>query len=310
MANRKSDPSISVFQKIERLQGAVGEPKKGPKGSLSTDTYRPKRGSKGVADPQPAAYVDSKRKFVLREEPDQRVRLVRTVARKATPLSKKKSTDPEDNRVRITDTTKFPHRVNGLCIMTFPDNEQYIATGTLVSRCHVLTAGHVVYSKDHGGWAKSVQFNAAQNDWDLPYGSAWAAELITFKGWIDNELPAWDIGMLILDRNVGFQTGYMGLYSDFDEYLVGHPITVAGYPADKGGQQLWAATAPINAVNPYEIFHKAYTKPGMSGAAIYGTWPRLRLEHVCGVHTRGQPDRGSRISDDKFWRIRNEWLTR
>src|SRR3954471_7312734 len=92
-----------------------------------------------------------------------------------------------DNRVRITNTTAWPNSVHGHVIITYPDQKQYIGSGTMVNKHHVITAGHVVFSKANGGWATSIQFNAAQNDATLPFGSAFATYLFSFKGWTDSQ---------------------------------------------------------------------------------------------------------------------------
>jgi len=282
----------------------------------STGAYRPKQVEAAALEALPATYVDPAKKYVLVEEPDKRFRIVRTAAvGKVRLLSRAKdeAMAPTDNRVRITNTTAWPYRVHGHVIITYPDQKQYIGSGTMVNRHHVLTAGHVVFSKANGGWATSVQFNAAQNDGTLPFGSAFATLLISFKGWTVSQLRDYDTGMLILDRDLGNRTGWMGLITTSDGNLSNHQITVAGYPGDKGGQQLWAATAPIVSVSGHQISYNAYTKGGDSGAGVYGLWQGINLEHVCADHVAGPngvPNTGSRLARDKFDRIVNEWFPR
>jgi glutamyl endopeptidase len=282
--------------------------------SVSTGAYRPGRAAAAAAPQFPATYVDPAKKYVLVEEPDGRFRLVDTGRRaKVTLLAKAKAgaMAGPDNRVRITNTTAWPNRVHGHCIITYPDKKQYIGSGTMVNKHHVLTAGHVVFSKANGGWATSVQFNAAQNDSTLPFGSAFATYLFSFKGWTDSGLRDYDTGMLILNRDLGNQTGWMGLITTGDGNLSNHQITVAGYPGDKGGQQLWAATAPIVSVAAFQIGYNAYTKGGDSGAGVYGLWQGINGEHVCADHVAGPngiPNTGSRLAKNKFDRIVNEWF--
>ena len=40
--------------------------------------------------------------------------------------------------------------------ITYPDGEDFVGTGAMIDSYHVLTAGHVVYSNTHGGWATSI----------------------------------------------------------------------------------------------------------------------------------------------------------
>jgi V8-like Glu-specific endopeptidase len=276
---------------------------RGAGGLVTTGTYRP---------PLPDDYVNPAEKYILVEEPDKRFRLVDLGPEtRVTLLESRELQTGADNRVRITNTTSWPHSVHGHCIITYPDKNQYIGSGTMVNRHHVITAGHVVYSKANGGWATSIQFNAAQNDGTLPYGSAFATYLFSFKGWTDSQLRDYDTGMLILNRDLGNQTGWMGLITTSDGNLSNHQVTVEGYPGDKGGQQLWAATGPIVGVSGHQITYNDYTKGGDSGAGVYGIWQGIALEHVCADHVAGPngiPNTGSRLAQDKFDRIVNEWF--
>jgi V8-like Glu-specific endopeptidase len=295
---------------LERSQAKL---KRGKGDSTGTGGYRPGRPS-AVALEVPANYVRPDKRYILVEESDKRFRLVGTTAAKISRVKLRFKLKPQagvDNRVRITNTTAWPYSVHGHVIITYPDKKQYIGSGTMVNKHHVLTAGHVVYSKANGGWATSVQFNAAQNDGTVPFGSAFATYLFSFKGWTDSQLRDYDTGMLILDRDLGKRTGWMGLITTSDGNLSNHQITVAGYPGDKGGQQLWAATAPIVSVQGHQIGYNAYTKGGDSGSGVYGLWTGINLEHVCADHVAGPngiPNTGSRLARDKFDRIINEWF--
>jgi glutamyl endopeptidase len=249
---------------------------------------------------------------VLVEQPNRYVQLVRTANEsKVRRLPGTKRIVTADNRIRIMDTAAWPFSALGHLIVTFPSGRQFIGSGTVVNRRHVLTAGHLVFSDRHGGWATSIQFNAAQNEAVLPFGSAFAVRLFTFKGWVEDQDRDYDTGMLHLDRNLGNLTGWMGLITTGDADLSNHQITVAGYPMDKGGQQLWAATAPITDVMSHQVAYDAFTILGQSGAGVYGKWPGFRHEHVCADHVaglNGVPNLGSRIARNKFDRIVSEWI--
>lgn len=317
MAKSKQDHDVVVSARTlypGPLEPAVFKLKTGKDGSTSTGATRPTQAGVDALEVVPATYVDPASKYVLVEEPDKRFRVVRTASvGKVTLLSraKTKAILAADNRVRVTNTTAWPNSVHGHVVITYPDKKQYIGSGTMVNKHHVLTAGHVVFSKANGGWATSVQFNAAQNDGTLPFGSAFATNLVSFKGWTDSQLRDYDTGMLILDRDLGKWTGWMGLITTSDGNLSNHQITVAGYPGDKGGQQLWSATAPIVSVAGHQIGYDAYTKGGDSGAGVYGLWQGINLEHVCADHVAGPngiPNTGSRLARDKYDRIVNEWF--
>jgi V8-like Glu-specific endopeptidase len=323
MAKTQEGPDTVVFARTEQPEAVIAL---GPTelrlkvergGAATTGARRPRprtRALAAVRGPLPRSYMAPAGKYLLREEPDKRFRILGTApAGSVKALRRTQMRDASDNRVRITSTTVWPYSVHGHCIITYPDQKQYIGSGTMVNKHHVLTAGHVVYSKDNGGWATSVQFNAAQNDSTLPYGSAFATYLFSFKGWTESHLRDYDMGMLILDRDLGNSTGWLGLIATSDGNLSNHQITVAGYPGDKGGQQLWAATAPIVSVADNQVSYDAYTRGGDSGAGVYSIWDGISMEHVCADHVAGPngiPNTGCRLAQDKFNRIVNEWLTK
>lgn len=71
------------------------------------------------------------------------------------------------------------------------------------------------------------------------------------------------------------------------------------------------STAPIVSVAGHQIGYDAYTKGGDSGAGVFGTWSGVTQEHVCADHVAGPngiPNTGSRLAQDKFDRIVNEWF--
>jgi V8-like Glu-specific endopeptidase len=317
MIRAKQDPDATASAPTQ-YPGPLDPPKVGVEkhegGSAGTVTHRLVRRDRATPSfPNPSTYADPREKYVLEEEPDRYVRLVRTAPEgKIKRLPGTVHRADADNRIRVEDTAAWPFSAVGHLVVTFPSGRQYIGSGTMVNRHHVLTAGHLVFSNRQGGWATSIQFNAAQNEASLPFGSAFATRLFTFKRWIDHEDRDYDTGMLHLDRDLGNATGWMGLITTSDASLSKHQITVAGYPMDKGGQQMWSATAPIVDVTSHQIAYDTFTILGQSGAGVYGRWPGFRLEHVCADHVaglNGVPNLGSRLARGKFDRIVAEWMS-
>lgn len=211
-----------------------------------------------------------------------------------------------DNRIRITNTTSWPYPVHGHLIMRFPNGATYIGTGTMVNRHHVLTAGHCVYSKADGGWATQVQFNAAQNDAALPFGTAFATRLLSVKGWTTDGDSNWDMGMLILNSELGTRTGYFGVITfGSDAELKKSRVNVSGYPGDKGGRQMWTHNDIIKRTESERFFYDIDTMGGQSGSAVWSVWSGHAGEKVAGIHTTGSSsgNGATRISRPKFDRI-------
>jgi V8-like Glu-specific endopeptidase len=215
-----------------------------------------------------------------------------------------------DDRVRVPGTSAWPYRVHGHMIMRFPNGNVYIGSGTMVSKHHVLTAGHCVHSKEDGGWATSVQFNAAQNDASLPFGSVFATRLLSVAGWTSNGDRAYDMGMLILQSDLGQRTGWFGIITiPNDGELLRKRVNVTGYPGDKGGQQMWTHADAVKAVTPENAYYDIDTMGGQSGSGVWSVFPGHSGEKVACIHTTGASsgNGSTRISRPKFDRI-VDWM--
>ncbi|OQY19243.1 MAG: hypothetical protein B6I36_04650 [Desulfobacteraceae bacterium 4572_35.1] len=56
------------------------------------------------------------------------------------------------------DRNKQPYSNIGLIRVTFPDGSHFKGTCSIVGKNDILTATHMVYSPDHGGWASEYSF--------------------------------------------------------------------------------------------------------------------------------------------------------
>lgn len=218
---------------------------------------------------------------------------------------------PPDQRQRVTNTTAWPYRVHGHLIMRFPNGKTYIGSGTMVNRHHVITAGHCVYSHGDGGWAKSIQFNAAQNDANLPFGRMYATRLLSVIGWTQRRKSEFDMGMLILNGDLGRNTGWFGIITGPNSLLLRHRVNVTGYPGDKGGRQLWTMADVIKSVQAERFLYDIDTAGGQSGSGVWSTFQGHQGEKVAGIHTTGSlsGNGATRISRPKFDRI-VDWMRR
>jgi len=276
---------------------------------VSTDSFSPKSIKKNVAEnPEPVkGYIERFRSDTLC-----------VPSKECQPINSGKQLflyQPEviigpDDRVRVTNTLAWPYTVQGHMIMRFPNGKVYIGSGTMVSKHHVLTAGHCVYSKDDGGWATSVQFNAAQNDGALPFGSVYATRLLSVTGWTSNNDRAYDMGMLILQSDLGIQTGWFGIITiPIDGELIRKRVNVTGYPGDKGGQQLWTHADAIKSLTAENAYYDIDTMGGQSGSGVWSTFAGQTGEKIACIHTSGAStgNGSTRISRPKFDRI-VDWM--
>jgi V8-like Glu-specific endopeptidase len=226
----------------------------------------------------------------------------------------------KDGRVRVFQTGEWPYRVHGHLIMTFASGNQYVGSGTMVGPSHVLTAGHNLYSHSRGeGWATKVIFIPAQNEEMAPWGEAEGMALLSLKGWVNNADPRlsmpYDMGMIILDKEIGNWTGWLGVFSGPDELLKPLTVNVTGYPGDKGepshwSTQMWTMGHTVKSIDEDKLYYDIDTYQGQSGSAL---WTEYKDRYyIVGVHTygegiEGQGNSATRITKGKFSRIL-DWL--
>jgi len=175
-----------------------------------------------------------------------------------------------DDRVRITPTTNYPWSSIVKIFVTWDGYSTY-GSGTMIDKNHVLTAGHCVYSQEHGGWANSVKVVPGADNGNEPFGYAWAINMRTYTRWINDEDGKHDFAVLTLDRDIGLQTGWMELYSNFywDPIYTGI-LNTAGYPYDlDDGKNLYATHD--HGIDAYEYTHSYCLdiEGGQSGSPVY-----------------------------------------
>ncbi|WP_295465855.1 DUF4214 domain-containing protein [uncultured Pseudomonas sp.] len=157
----------------------------------------------------------------------------------------------------------------------FSDGTVFRGSGTVVGANDVLTALHVVYSADHGGWAtKIVVTPAADVDehtgaFSAELGTYGARRVIGYSGnWDTNgdgvpspDESGHDLALIGLDVNLGNITGSLG-YSSSQSGFNG---TMLGYPAS--GTGLMQETGTATYYPSYPIF---YVNDGLGAGASGG----------------------------------------
>lgn len=155
-----------------------------------------------------------------------------------------------DDRIRVNNTTDSPYRNVCFVEVTFPNGTKYRGSGTLVYFDVLLTAGHVIYSQENGGWATSVEVIPGMIDYNnRPLGSTVATQITTNSEWINNRNYEWD--WAILDLQSSFSTWQLfGYYSDYHKQ-VGKSVTTIGYPGDKGTNMYYSTDTVTEAGDRY-----------------------------------------------------------
>ena len=170
-----------------------------------------------------------------------------------------------DGRKKISNTTDSPYR--NICYVkaTFADGYSVQGSGTLVYFNVLLTAGHLVYKKDHRGWAKTVQVYPGKNGNSNPLGSATSTKITSNNAWINNENHEYD--WAIVDLNKKFNTWQLyGYYKNYNAML-GEKVDAIGF----NGTTMYKDTNSIRGIGDRYMHILCDTAGGSSGGAVIDT---------------------------------------
>ena len=213
-----------------------------------------------------------------------------------------------DGRTQVMLTTSYPWRTIGRLIIVWPDLTPANCTGSTIGRgdnqsFHVLTAGHCIYSHDHGGWPISLVFVPGLNGSYMPYGSAFGINFRSYTGWTVSAMREHDWGVITLDRRIGNHVGWMGR----ETHICPHShytdiLNVAGYPGDKQVGTMWHSSELGKECSEYNHWYWMDTFSGMSGAPVWRLESDSRYIHS--VHTLDidmtGANSGTRLDSNKY----------
>lgn len=183
--------------------------------------------------------------------------------------------------------TTYPWATIGRTWTKWADGTESSGTAEVIGPRTLLTAGHIVYSADHGGWASQVYFSPGQDGqrlqdsfWNTDfkrsdyqvYGESRATSLTTYPGWINSGDFNFDIGYVTLDRDIGDFTGWMGWgYNNDNNYFQNRLMNTAGYPGDltPDDYDMYWTSGTIQTVNANNLQTQIDTFPGQSGSPLW-----------------------------------------
>lgn len=192
-----------------------------------------------------------------------------------------------DQRVPITATTDIPWRRICALRIHFPSGATYRGTGFLIGPRAVATAGHCVYMKSQGGWARKIEVIPGCNGTKRPFGQVVATTFRSVGGWVNQGLPECDYGCIFVPPGSfnGFNLGSFGVAAFDAQALVAQPAVLAGYPGDKPFAEMWGMAEVIKAVTAKTLVYNIDTMGGQSGAPVYVK--RNGVRYVVGIHNYG-----------------------
>jgi len=232
-----------------------------------------------------------------------------TDAQRAALRAAKKAPMPEvvigtDERLQITNTNEYPWRCIASLRITAADGSGWIGTGWLVGPRILLTAGHVVYMADQGGWAQQIEIIPGREGITFPFGSCIATDFRSVQGWTQDRNSNFDYGAILLppENRLGDQLGWFGYQVHTDAELSGFNINVSGYPGDKPDGTQWLMFGPVKTTNERTFAYDVDTAGGQSGGPVWITFEGDDGRYGVGVHTNGSLSGNSatRIVQDMF----------
>jgi V8-like Glu-specific endopeptidase len=219
---------------------------------------------------------------------------------------------PPDDRVKITSTSSFPWSSICKIYITAADNSRWVGSGAMIDAYHVLTAAHLVYLHENGGWASRVEVIPGMRRNSEPFGSAYATHMRAYSGWIQDEMEEHDWAVLTLDRTIGNKTGWMGRMTanPTDPIYLG-TLHTAGYPGDLDfGENMYYVSDIGADVDQFNHWYWMDSAGGQSGSPV---WAEINGSgYILSVHAYEYlggtyANFGTRLNQDKYDQI-NAWL--
>lgn len=200
-----------------------------------------------------------------------------------------------DDRVIVPqDTmTTYPFSPVALIVSRFPDGSMSIGSGSIVGRNDVLTAAHVVYDGDAGGWADVVVV-PGWYDGATPFGRHRETNITSVSGWVDDADFSYDYALITLGTAVGDMTGTFDVQSVPANSLLGVLLESMGYPGDLGGDfpVYTAGTVDRVADDMLLFLDDMDLYPGQSGSPV-----------IVGSDSDGTPSVIGLVSWHTYWPV-------
>lgn len=173
----------------------------------------------------------------------------------------------KDDRKHITDTLGSPQRNVCFIEVHFSDGFEARGTGTLVNFDVVLTAGHVIYQHNHGGYATSIEVVPAMVNYisrPLP-ASKCNGKTAMPSGWINSHNYNYDWAVFKLTKSYDTYQLY-GFYKD-NSVEVNRTVVTYGYPCDSETNMM-SCTGKVLSATDYTMNINNDMAQGDSGGPI------------------------------------------
>lgn len=188
----------------------------------------------------------------------------------------------------LTSTSTPPAKYVVKIITFWPDGQIKAASGSLIGRKHVLTAGHVLYDQARKMGPSVVMVTPGAIDGKAPYGSANAAKWAIAREFLDESDSYIDFGIILLNRDLGTKTGGWFALNDWTAGWEVYNGRINGYPAQSERQ----ITVPDRFITaPFWVHSKTWINSsiapqgGVSGGPLW--FNNNGSYRLVGIYTRG-----------------------
>lgn len=198
---------------------------------------------------------------------------------------------------RVTNTTQNPYNKVCQIISHFSNGVTQYGSGFVAGPNLVVTAGHVVYDHENGGWCSWMEIIPAKNGpGSAPYGVYYATMMHTNSQWINNAEHDYDWAYIDTNNPIGNTVGWFGLSTGA---TVNESINLTGYPGGKN-EQMWNSPGTIKTVSTTRLSYDCDMVGGSSGSPVYDNGGYVRGINAYEYPNTTIPNFGPRITNSLF----------
>ncbi|MDP8224210.1 MAG: trypsin-like serine protease [Candidatus Lernaella stagnicola] len=176
---------------------------------------------------------------------------------------------------QVTNTSSYPWSTVCHLALLLSDGSTAFCSGAMADEFHIITAAHCLYNLEFGGWVAGVEAICGQDRNDHPFGHSWATGMSVSSKWYEDppydETNEHDWGYIVLDRQKGISTGYMGMQGeDSCGWYEGTTMNLAGYPGSPfAGDCMYFDSGECYECGGGMIFYYTEVYKGMSGGPVW-----------------------------------------